>query len=84
MGQRLNSKLVKHPFIPTWATGFMKVFEMGIMKEKIPFCTHDLSKSGYRAIEDVALYPRLTLMRVQSNRRCRFVPTTYPNEGIEQ
>ena len=64
MGQRLNSMLVKHPLTQTWATGFLKVFKMGIVKEKIPFCTHDLSKSGYRAIEDVALYPRLALMRV--------------------
>ena len=56
---------------------------MGIVKEKIPFCTHDLSESGHRVREDAALHPRLVRIRAQREKRCHFVPMTYPDQGTE-
>ena len=56
---------------------------MGIVKEKIPFCTHDLSESGHRVREDADLHPWLVRIRAQREKRCHFVPMTYPNQGTE-
>ena len=55
--------------------------KMGIVKEKIPFCTHGLSESGYSTGEDASLYPRLVLIRVQRKKRYLAVPTVLVSEG---
>ena len=57
--------------------------ESAVLTPNVGYWFLESFQNGHSEREGTALYPRLVRIRVQSQKRCHFVPMTYPNQGTE-
>ena len=58
--------------------------ESAVLTPNVGYWFLESFQNGHSERDGTTLYPRLVRIRAQCKKRCRFVPSTCPNQGTEQ